>query len=60
MNLFSLKNRDPFLPSKSVTGFSGLVFDRDHDRDCTFLNRDPITKRKSPIDFEIKIADRFS
>jgi hypothetical protein len=35
-NRFSHENRDPIFRSKSITDFSGTVFDRDHDRDCLF------------------------
>jgi hypothetical protein len=55
MELFFRKNRDPVFRSKSITGFSGAVFDRDHDRDCSFKiadrfsyeNRDPILRSVS-------------
>jgi hypothetical protein len=36
MDRFFRKDRDPFFRSKSITDFSGLVFNRDRDRDFSF------------------------
>jgi hypothetical protein len=33
---FCDQNRDPVAKRKSMTDFSGTVFDRDRDRDCRF------------------------
>jgi len=35
-SLLSAFNRDPIFRSKSISDFSGTVFDRDHDRDYDF------------------------
>jgi hypothetical protein len=61
------QNRDPVAKWKSITDFSGTVFDRDRDRDCSFKtgirlrneNRRSILRSKSLIDFPMKIRIRF-